>query len=256
MAQNITFEHPLNERTRLLLRVAHLFDQFSIFQPRDEQADSRVAVNVLLQISAILSRSDIKSEVIKELERHMTNLVRISQHSDVDMSRLDSVVSQLEKNLTGLHGISCQLGQELRDHELLKSIMQRTSIPGGSCDFDMPVYNLWLQQSAKTRCDQLKEWIAPLEPLQNSAALLIDLIRTSSRPAKEVAEQGFFQQSLDRKIPVQMLRVSIPVKLGLIAEISGGKHRFSVRFLQVQSFQGRPTQTAESINFELTKCIF
>ncbi|OOZ47333.1 cell division protein ZapD [Solemya velum gill symbiont] len=256
MAKNITFEHPLNERTRLLLRLAHLFDQLSAFQPREEQVDSRVAVNILLQISSILSRSDIKSEVIKELERHMTNLVRISQHSDVDMSRLDSVVSQLENNLSGLHNISCQLGQELRDHELLKSITQRTSIPGGSCDFDMPVYNLWLQQSAQVRCKQLKEWMAPLEPLQNSAALLIDLIRTSSRPVKEVAEQGFFPQSLDRKTPVQMLRVTIPVKLGLIAEVSGGKHRFSVRFLKVDSFKDRPTQTTESVPFELTKCVF
>lgn len=255
MAQDITYEHPLNERTRLLLRLAHLFDEFAVFQPRLEKIDSRAAVNVLIDISSILSRSDIKSEIIKELERHISKLTKISKLAGVDTERLGAILDELETNLVALHKAPGQLGQDLKDHEFLKAIMQRSSIPGGSCDFDMPIYNLWLQSNPERRSQQLADWFAPLLPLRHSVSLLINLIRTSSHPQQVVAEQGFYQQSLDTQAPVQMLRVTVPVELGYIAEISGGKHRFSIRFLHLNDLASRPTQITNSVAFQLTKCV-
>ena len=255
MSRDITFEHPLNERTRLLLRLAHLFDQLAIYQPRPDVWDSRTAISTLMDLSSLLSRSDIKSEVIKELERHHSKLTMIRNAPGVDTRRLGSVLDALESNLGTLHGTAGQLGQCLREDEFLKAVAQRSSLPGGTCTFDLPIFHYWLESPAEQRIEQLAAWSEPLLPLKRSISLLVELIRTSNNAEPKIAEKGFLQQSLDTQSPVQMLRVTVPFDSGYIAEISGGKHRFSVRFLQVEKVSNRPAQVREDVAFHLTTCI-
>ena len=256
MSEQITFEHPINERTRLLLRLAHLFEQLEFFLPLEGAWHSRAAMTALLDISSLLSRTDIKSEVIKELERHIAKLARIRQTPGVDMQRLGSILDGLEANLVQLHRTEGQLGQDIRENEFLKSIMQRSSIPGGNCAFDLPQYHYWLRQPADERIRQLEDWSVKLGGLRQAVALLVNLVRNSTRPREETATQGFFQQTLDAQMPVQLIRVTIPRETGLFAEVSGGKHRFSVRFLQFTSDSQRPAQTHEDTPFLLTTCVF
>lgn len=255
MSRGITFEHPLNERTRLLLRLAHLFDQFAIYQPRPDVWDSRSAIGTLLDLTSLLSRSDIKSEVIKELERHHTKLTQIRHAPGIDSQRLGTVLDALESNLSALHRTSGQLGQCLREDEFLKAVTQRSSLPGGTCTFDLPIFHYWLESPAEERVNQLATWAEPLLSLKRSISLLVELIRTSSRPEPKIAENGFLQQTLDTQSPVQMLRVTIPFDSGYIAEVSGGKHRFTVRFLELQEISKRPIQVKENVAFQLTTCI-
>jgi len=41
-------------------------------------------------------------------------------------------------------------------------IKQRASIPGGTCEFDLPSYHYWQQQDASLRRESLQAWLAPL----------------------------------------------------------------------------------------------
>lgn len=256
MSETITFEHPINERTRLLLRLSHLFEQLQFFLPLEGAWQSRAAMSALLDISALLSRTDIKSEIIKELERHIGKLARIRQTPGVDMERLGNILDELEEKLVQLHRTEGQLGQDIRENEFLKSIMQRSSIPGGNCAFDLPQYHYWLRQTADERIQQLQQWSSKLAGLQQAVTLIVNLVRNSTTPSDEIANQGFFQKTLDAQMPVQLIRVTLPQDAGLFAEISGGKHRFTVRFLQFTSDNQRPAQTYEDIPFRLTTCVF
>ena len=47
MTDPITFEHPLNERCRTLLRLSHLFDQLAFHTPRQSDWDTRAALAAL-----------------------------------------------------------------------------------------------------------------------------------------------------------------------------------------------------------------
>ena len=255
MSTHITFEHPINERTRLLLRLAHLFEQLDFFMPLENTWHTRAAMSALLDIGSLLGRSDIKSELIKELERQIGKLGRIRQGPGVDMQRLGQILDDLEQSLLLLHRTEGQLGQDPRENEFLKAVAQRSTIPGGNCAFDLPQYYYWLEQSAEERIRQLQQWTAKLQHLRHAVALVVSLIRSSATPQTETARQGFFQQSLDTQMPVQLIRVTLPQSSGLFAEISGGKHRFTVRFLQFIADQ-RPTQTQEDVSFKLTTCVF
>ena len=256
MSDTITYEHPINERTRLLLRFAHLFEQFSLYHHRTDAWDSRAAINVLVDISSLLNRTDTKSEIIKELKRDLKRLERISNTSGVDTQRLGSVMDSLEDAITVLTELSGPLGQELKEDEFLKNIAQRSSVPGCTCAFDMPNYHYWLQLPAEQRIEQIDAWFHPIHGLKQAVSLLVEIIRMSGANRPIIASRGFYQQKLESNIPVQLIRVSIPFESHLIAEISGGKHRFSVRFMSFdKQIEQRPEQVYEDIPFDLAICV-
>lgn len=256
MSDIITFEHPLNERTRLLLRFAHLFEQFSIYHHRTDAWDSRTAVDTLVDISCLLNRTDTKSEIIKELKRDLKRLEKINDTSNVDTQRLGSVMDSLESAISGLSQLPGPLGQALKEDEFLKNIAQRSSVPGCTCAFDMPLYHYWLQQSPEQRIEQLNVWFQPLTALQQAVFLLVEIIRISGVSRPLIAQRGFYQQKLEASLPVQLIRVTIPFESRLIAEISGGKHRFSVRFMGFDNqLEQRLEQVYEDIPFDIAICV-
>ena len=52
----------------------------------------------------------------------------------------------------------------------------------------------------------------------------------------------------------QLIRLFLDNSLDVFPEISGGKHRFAVRFFRQPDTAGRPAQARELISFELQCC--
>ena len=254
-SSQIVYEHPLNEKTRTLLRLEHLFQEANHFLGQTDAWGSRGAVDAIIGLATVFSRSDLKGELLKEMERHRANLARLSRLKGVDTKLLREVMDRLSSVWDALQAIEGQIGLELRENEFLKNVIQRTAIAGGSCAFDLPLYHYWLAQAPEVRIAQLGGWLNTLEAAQRAVALSLEMIRGSALPQPELATTGFFQRGLDAAVPVQMIRVGIPSGVPYYPEVSGGKHRFSVRFL-VADFRERPAQVKEDVNFGLTLCAF
>ncbi|QBQ53907.1 cell division protein ZapD [Nitrosococcus wardiae] len=247
------YEQPLNERVRTLLRLEFLFRQVQHYLPGESEWDSQGALTGLFELLTIFGRSDLKTEAIKELERLQTNLSRLQKSPHVDRERLDEFLQQIESLADTLRANNMQLGQQLKDSEFLHSIRQRSTIPGGACDFDLPNYHYWRRSPAEQRVSDLENWFQDFDPIRNATELILQLIRSSAPPTPQVAKGGFYQQNLDTHTPYQMVRVLLPPDSDCFPEISGGKHRFSIRFM-VFSID-KPTQPVEEdISFELCCC--
>ena len=145
------------------------------------------------------------------------------------------------------------MGQDIRDHELLNSLRQRSSIVGGTCNFDIPYLHYWLQQPPEQRIEQLENWINKLEVISQPISLILDITRESSSPIDILAEKGFYQQNIDSNSPVQLIRVALPQDSEYFPEISAGKQRFSIRFMLQQNGE-RAIQAADDVNFQLICC--
>ena len=92
-----SYEQPLNERMRTFLRLEFLYQQPAV-QPRvgDELGDARGRRSSgLLEIMAILMRGDVRSEVLKELERQIDNALRCSDSRASPASTSSSASSEL-----------------------------------------------------------------------------------------------------------------------------------------------------------------
>ncbi|MCW4262095.1 MAG: cell division protein ZapD [Candidatus Thiodiazotropha endolucinida] len=255
MSDLIHFEHPLNERIRTFLRLEHLFLHVDHFRPLADTWSNRAAIDGLLSIITVFGRSDLKTEILKELERHTTNLERVRQQPGVDMQALGQVLDDLEQAIHQVYRMDGQIARKLRNNEFLTTILQRSSIPGGGCNFDLPQYHFWLNQPHEVRQNQMSEWMYELHPVREAVVLLLNLVRGSNLPTQERALQGFFQKTLDSSSPAQLIRVGLPRNSAIFTEISGNKHRFSIRFLEVLG-TGKPVQTTSDIDFQLTACIF
>lgn len=249
----VFYEQPLNERVRSFLRLDFLFHQAAHALGGETCWDNRAALASIIEILEILSRADLKTELLKELDRHRSVLGRLRHTRAVDQGRLEVILVRLAEYQERLHGDMQALGQALRDNEFLNPIRQRAGIPGGSCDFDLPAYHYWLQQAAAFRKAELRDWLASLEDIRAPVELLVSLIRDSADPTDEIAEAGFFQRTLEGSGAFQLIRVGLPAEAHLFAEISAGRHRFSVRFLEPHG-QARPRQTGENIAFQLCCC--
>ncbi|WP_295447152.1 cell division protein ZapD [uncultured Thiodictyon sp.] len=255
MAPQTVFEHPLNERVRTFLRLEHLFEKVDYFMLQYDSWATRVAVEALLDVTAVTARSDLKTDIAKELERNLTALNRVARQPGVDQVALERVSRDLERALDGIAALTSPIGQTAREDDFLKSVGQRSSIPGGACSFDLPLYHHWLVQSPERRQSRLDYWLQDLRPADTAIRLMLSLARSSATPREVTAAGGFFQEALDLQAPAQMVRVALPGGGGLYPEISGHKNRFSIRFMNLES-RGKPTQTPEHIAFRLTCCIF
>ena len=253
MSRTVIYEHPLNERIRNLLRLEFLFRQMKHQMAGTTPWDSRAAIAALLEVLTLLSRSDLKGELIKELERSTATLAPLAGRSGVDDEQLGNILHWLERLHKALHAADGQLGQALRDDEFLSAVRQRSTIPGGTCDFDLPGYHHWLHRGAEERHQQQEAWLVKLEPVRKSVELLLKLIRGSADPVPQVAEAGFYPCALEQNVPYQLVRVLLPGECPFFPEISGGKHRFTIRFM-VASTSRRPVQTGEDVEFRLIQC--
>jgi cell division protein ZapD len=254
VSELITYEYPLHERSRTLLRLSHSFNQFDFHVTGDSTWETRAAMTAMIDISAILARADIKSDLIKEMERQAVSLGKMRLTKGVDTSRLEQVLLDLNTCITNLHNVDGQLGKQIRDHEFLKGIASRSSLPGGSCDFDLPLYFHWLRKPLESRQSELSQWIATVQPLREAVELLLSLIRGSNTARSEIAQNGIFNKSLDGNVIIQMIRITLPHEANLYPEVSGSKHRFNIRFMETMQLD-HPQQTSSHVNFKLTTCV-
>lgn len=255
MQNTITYEQPLNERVRTFLRLEHLFYIVNHHISSMNEWDNRTAISTLLSIVDLLSRSDIKADLIKELERHSNTLQALKDNPNVDHDRLESILDNIVNILESLREKSYQPGQIIRQDEFITSIKQRSTIPGGSCNFDLPNYHYWLHKPAEERLQDIRLWHDDLLILYDALKLALHMIRNSANPVRETAVSGFYQKPMESSLTCQLIRVRLPGDSDYFPEISGGKHRFTVRFMQQPSTSSRPVQTDQNVNFELLCCI-
>ena len=251
----IVYEQPMNERMRTFMRMDFLYNQALYQSELATATSSRAAMSALLDMLAITTRGDMRSDSLKDLERHITQLNVFQSRPGVDGSRLSSAVANLNRLRAELMNAGSNFLQPLRDSEFLNAIRLRSAIPGGTCEFDLPEYTCWLNQPPEDRLAAFSQWLEILRPLCDVIAELLWLTRQNSKTRREIAKGGMFMISFDRDAPSQLLRITLPADLNLFPEISGGgQHRCNVRFLQWNGLGVRPAQVQEDVDFDLTIC--
>lgn len=250
------YEQPLNERIRVFLRLEKLFQQFAYHIQHGSEWNHQVAVESLIELVNYTSRSDIKLEALKELERQHARLERLIKRPQIDHQQLNTILESIEERSNELKTSTGQLGQELQNIELLSSIRQKSSVPGCICSFDLPAMSFWHSQTDAVRQQHLEAWYEPFKVLEQSLQLILDVLRQSTDESDEIANSGFFQQTINTNQAVQLLRIAVPAQSECYPEISAGKHRFSVRFMSNKNPANRPEQCQQDIHFKLGMCAF
>ncbi|HSW07045.1 cell division protein ZapD [Aquabacterium sp.] len=249
----VLYEYPFNESIRTMLRLEHLLDRLGQLMPRDTAVDHHFALVTLFEIMDVSSRADLKSDLLKELERHKAQLVAYRSNPQVSQAALDGIIGRIDHAFDGLNHQAGKAAQSLTSNEWLMSVRSRISIPGGTCEFDLPAYYAWQQFDAGRRRADLGAWVATLAPLAEALQVLLQLLRDAGAPHKVMSSGGQYQQSLPPGRSYQLLRLRIDETAGLIPEISGHRLIVSIRLMRCEA-DGRMRPANEDMAFELTLC--
>lgn len=249
----ILYEYPFNERLRTYLRLEQLFLRLGELIPRAHPLDHHYALVTMFEVMDVAARADLKSDVLKDLEKHKHQFDAYRGNPSISEAVLDSVIEQLDHCFAALNAQNGKAGQTLTENDWLMGIRSRVGIPGGTCGFDLPAYYAWQHNAPAERQHDLGQWAATLAPLADAVCLLLRLMRDSGLPQKVAAERGQFQQNLPQGRTFQLLRLRIDPALQLIPEISGNRLIVSVRLMR-QEEGGRLVPSNEDAAFELTLC--
>ena len=242
----ILYEYPLHERVRTYLRIEHLSLRLRQLVARVDALDLHFALVTLFEILDVAARADLKSDLLKDLDRQKHALEAYRGNPAIAEDALEGVIQDLSHCFETLNSQSGKAGQSLAENDWLMSIRSRISIPGGTCEFDLPAY--YVKRQA-----ELSQWIASLMPLVDAVHLLLKLLRDSGSPQKVIANGGQFQQSLPQGRAFLLLRLALDVTLELVPEISGNRLMVSVRLMR-QGEDQRLHAIPDDVPFELALC--
>ena len=249
----IRYEHPLNERVRTLMRLEDLFARVGYFAAQDAAPDHHAALLALFEITDVAARADLKTDILQELERQKQMLSPLKHNPQIEQSALEELLGQIEVVNGQLLAQAGKVGAHLRENEWLMAIKQRTAIPGGVCEFDLPAYHWWLNQGPAARRTDLAGWIEPFAPIREGSAIVLKLLRDNGRASRHTAYRGVFQLMLTTTKVAQLLRLSVGRDLACVPEISANKYALNIRFLSVTGMD-RGSVFDRDIEFELMFC--
>jgi cell division protein ZapD len=250
----VLYEYPFNESSRTMLRLEHLFDRLGQLVARDAPVDHHFALVTLFEIMDVASRADLKSDVLKELERHRTQLQSYRGNPHISEAALDDVVGRIDHAFDALNQLQGKAGAALTANEWLMSIRSRITIPGGTCEFDLPAYYAWQQREPARRRADLVGWTASMLPLAEALAVLLRLLREGGSAQRMIAVGGQYQQSLPPGRSYHLLRVRLDNSAEeLVPEISGHRLMVSIRMMRSEA-DGRLRPSSADTAFEMTLC--
>ena len=251
MQQGI-YELPLNERLRTFMRVEFLFDRLNNFSGSKDHWQIRTTIHTLLEIYTILARTDVRREVLADLDRYIIQMQRFQSMPDAD----NEMATNLLEDLNVIKERMIQLGigylHPLRDDDYISALLHRHTLPGGKAEFDMPRYKFWLESDPKKVKEDLNQWINVIKPICGGIEKLMWIIRESSEPIGTVATSGQYNHQIGKTAQISLIRVFLD-NTSAYPEISGGRHMIAIRFLERDS-NGKFIPTEENIEFKLSLC--
>jgi len=249
-----TFEYPLSEKTRTYLRAEELLQRLHQLIVRDDAVSHHAAIQALFDLQEMVNRSDVKGDLIKDLERQRVALSGFKGNPDISEAVLNALLQHLERSHAALVQSTGKPGQSLSESEWLNAIRGRIGIPAGTCSFDMPAYHRWRQLAADSRRVHLETWAGHFKAMSDALRLLLGMLRDNAETVTVVAVGGQFQQALPQGRSYQLLRIELPQdRDDAVPEISANRLLVNVRWTVLQS-DLRCVPDARDIQFTLSLC--
>jgi len=248
----VVFEQPLNEKIRLFMRLSFLMKRFNYHLEDATPENCQAAIVVLLELYNLSSRLDVKNAALHVLDFQTQAVRQVEGVQGVDDVRAARILAKLEEKSKRLYSFRGQLGQHLKTHNFLNILRQRDSIAGGINGIDIPLFNHWLNTPREKRVEDLRGWARPYTIAYEAIELLMELIYQGGETQEVTAEGGFYQSSLSPDRDYQILSIELPSNSNVYPEISAGKQRFSVRFVDATALEERGKQIVDNVDFKLT----
>lgn len=232
----ITFEFPLNERIRRLLRIEEIYQKFEHQLKNTHDYFEFSCFNTLFEIVQLVSRSDLKIDFLQELERQEKKQSVLLDHQGLKDGQLDpkEIISTIQVARKKLENIDVKPGFNFNNNLFLEEVKKRISSPGGLLDVDFPNFRNWsIQKTRKSKLEDFKTWAQPLMVFKDAASVILLILRYQCQVESIKAKEGKHQQTIDPLKTFDLIRLELENALNIYPEISANKYTVNVFFNQL-----------------------
>ena len=232
----ITFEFPLNERIRRLLRIEEIYQKFEHQLKNTHDYFEFSCFNTLFEIVQLVSRSDLKIDFLQELERQEKKQSVLLDHQGLKEGQLDpkEIISMIQVARKKLENIDVKPGFNFNNNLFLEEVKKRISSPGGLLDVDFPNFRNWsIQKTRKSKLEDFKTWAQPLMVFKDAASVILLILRYQCQVESIKAKEGKHQETIDPLKTFDLIRLELENALNIYPEISANKYTVNVFFNQL-----------------------
>ena len=256
MATNdfLLYEFPCNEKIRIYLRLELLFRRYDWFCEQDSPIAHQTAISALFDLLDATARSDLRNELIQELERQRQRLNVFQGNPDVNTELLNNTLEEIRQAISTVTDTVGKTGQSIRENQWLQIIRTRQTIAGGTCEFDLPQLHQWLNRPSEERRAELLGYVRPLDSIRLASALLLRFLREGTEKFSYTANKGIFQFPMtNRQLPA-LAQIWVPRELNVIPEVSANKYMLWIRFSRPDAEHKLHAVRSENIPFHMGIC--
>ena len=239
----IHYEFPLNEKTRKFLRLEEMFLRAEIQLANRMKVSGCELFETLFNLMASASRSDLKVELIQELERQRGKVEKLKNtRKNIDLQK------NLKKYRAMLEKSSIKPGFYFGADKFLQEIKARSDSPFGILSTDFPEMQLWLQtQTPQSRRLFFREKFTPFLPIKNAITFLNSILRKNAKLELHKSNHARYEIKLDSTQKNDLVLVQISEKLGVIPALSSNKYAVNINFNATK----KSRKVNKSMNFKI-----
>ena len=238
----ISFDYPLNEKSRNYLRFEFLFSEIKKSMSFSSPTDATQFFKSLFDLIELTDRTDIRQDLVKDLRLQLAQLKVWLKYEQVDQDAILAMIDDIEGLVEAVASMP-KLSLYFKDNRFLSSLKQRFCIPSGACNFDLPQYHFWLEIGKEKQQEDAIRWSSQFLSLENALSVFLNLKRSQANQETQNAESGFYQGDIAKG---EFITVKVAKDLSVYPMISGHKNRYSVRFMSAD-FENRLSQNIEFI---------
>jgi cell division protein ZapD len=240
----IRYEFPLNEKTRKFLRLEEIFVKAEMQLASRMKNTGYDLFESLFNLMASASRSDIKVELIQELERQRGRLGKLKK------TKKNIILLTDIKKLRGLlERSSIKSGFYFGSDKFLQEIKARSDSPFGILSTDFPEMQHWLQtQTPESRRIFFKDKFSPFIPIKKTIICLNNILRTNVIMESQVTKDNRYEVKLDSSQKNDLVAIELSKTPGLIPAISSNKYALNINFTAIKK---KLSETKRSTKFRI-----
>jgi cell division protein ZapD len=168
------YEEPVDERIRKFLKLENYFLKIKYHKELDTSYDSFAAIYNLIMIYKTLSRVEVKSELIREIDFQKQKYNEYIKIDSSDKIKLSSIMEKQNVILNDLYNLKANYLTKLNNDEFFQFCTKHYESLNTEMDY-------WLTRDHAIRLNQINLWLEIIKPIESSVYFCLDILRRKFR---------------------------------------------------------------------------
>ena len=216
----INYNFGLSEKFKKYFKIVELHNEYESISKLKNEYIYNYLFNLALRIILISNRTDLKVEILNDLEK-----IRQKSKNKSLKTNIELLKSQIEK-------IKIKHMGSFQNNRLLQEIKIRLSSPSGLSQEDFPLYKQWNnKQERKDKAALLKGLFKELAPLKDGVDFIIKSLKKTQLKETTNSASNTVQIKLDPNVRYEAAEITLQHSSLFVPTVSSNKYALNINLV-------------------------